>query len=73
MLNEPHISDELLKSIKAKTLVLAGSKDLVTEDETRHIAETVPRAELKILNGEGHGSYIVHKTKIAELIKEFAL
>ena len=71
MLNEPHISDELLKSIKAKTLVLAGSRDLVTEEETRHIAETVPGAKLKILKGEGHGSYIVHKTKIAEHIKEF--
>ena len=73
MLNEPHISDELLRSIKAKTLVLAGSRDLVTEEETRHIAETVPGAELRILKGEGHGSYIVHKAKIAEIIKEFAL
>jgi pimeloyl-ACP methyl ester carboxylesterase len=71
MLNEPHISDELLGSIKAQTLVLAGSRDLVTEEETRHIAETVPGAKLKILKGEGHGSYIVHKTKIAEHIKEF--
>ncbi|MBR0416407.1 MAG: alpha/beta hydrolase [Firmicutes bacterium] len=71
MLNEPHIPDELLRSIKAQTLVLAGSRDLVTEEETRHIAETVPGAKLKILKGEGHGSYIVHKTKIAELIKEF--
>ena len=73
MLNEPHISDELLRSIKAKTLVLAGSRDLVTEEETRHIAETVPGAELRILKGEGHGSYIVHKAKIAEIIKEFVL
>lgn len=71
MLNEPHIDDELLKKITAKTLVLAGSKDLVTEKETRHIAETVPGAELEILLGEGHGSYIIHKEKIAEIILRF--
>ena len=73
MLNEPHISDELLGRIKARTLVLAGSKDLVLESETRHIAESIPGAELRILEGEGHGSYIVHKETIGEIIKGFAL
>ncbi len=71
MLREPHIGDAELKKITAKTLVLAGSKDLVVERETRHIAETIPGAELEILLGEGHGSYIVHKEKIAEIILRF--
>ena len=73
MLTEPHISDDTLRSIRAKTLVLAGSKDVIPEEETRHIASVVPGAELRILEGESHGSYIVHNTKIAELIKEFCL
>ena len=73
MLHEPHITDDTLRSIRARTLVLAGSKDLIPEYETRHIAATVPGAELKILEGEGHGSYIVHKTAIADLIREFCL
>ena len=72
MLNEPHIGDDLLKSITARTLVLAGSKDLVSEKQTRHIAEMIPGAELRILKGEGHGSYIVHKDKIGEIIRDFA-
>ena len=71
MLTEPHISDDTLRSIRAKTLVLAGSKDVIPEEETRHIAAVIPGAELKILEGESHGSYIVHNTKIAELIEEF--
>ena len=71
MMNEPHISHELLKTISARTLVLAGSHDMVTEKETREIAENIPGAELRILKGEGHASYIVHSTKIAEIIKEF--
>ena len=73
MLNEPHISDELLGRITAKTLVLAGKGDLVKEKETRHIAETIPGAKLQILKGEGHGSYIVHNEKIARLIMDFAM
>ena len=72
MLREPWIGDDVLHSIKAKTLVLAGSRDLVTEKETRAIAAGIPGAELRILQGEGHGSYIVHKTKIGEIIRDFA-
>lgn len=71
MLREPWIGDDILHSIQAKTLVLAGSKDLVTEKETRAIAAGIPGAELRILKGEGHGSYIVHKTKIADIILDF--
>lgn len=71
MLREPDISDEELRSIRAKTLVLAGSGDLIRERETRHIAETVPGASLRILPGEDHGSYIVHSEKIARILLAF--
>lgn len=71
MLTEPHISREQLQAITTPTLVLAGSKDLVVEEDTRFIAEHIPHAALKILEGEGHASYIVHKTKVAELILEY--
>ena len=71
MLTEPHISDETLRSVRARTLVLAGSKDLVKESETLHIGANIPMAQTRILPGEGHGSYIVHQTRIAELIANF--
>ena len=72
MLNEPHITEEMLGGITAKTLVLAGSRDVIREKETRRIAAAIPGAELHILPGEGHGSYIAHKEKIAKLIIDFA-
>lgn len=72
MLNEPHITEEMLGAIKAKTLVLAGSRDVIREKETRRIAAAIPGAVLHILPGEGHGSYIAHKEKIARLIMDFA-
>jgi len=71
MLTEPHITKEQLQAIETPTLVLAGSKDLILEEDTRYIAETIPNATLKILDGEDHGSYIVHNTKVAELILEY--
>lgn len=72
MRDEPQIADKELSNIRASTLVLAGSGDLILERETRHIAETIPGAELQILKGENHGSYIVHSTKIAGIIRDFA-
>lgn len=71
MLTEPDISAEELGRIRAKTLVLAGSRDLVKESETKYIATRIPGAKLRILQGEGHGSYVIHSEKIARLVMDF--
>ena len=73
ILTEPHITKEQLQAIETPTLVLAGSKDLVLEEDTRFIAKSIPNATLRILPGESHTSYIVHKEKIAELILDYCL
>jgi hypothetical protein len=71
MLDEPHIDVNMLHGITARTLVLAGEKDMVEEEETLQIGANIPGAVTRILPGEGHGSYIVHKTTVAELIDAF--
>lgn len=71
MKNEPDIKPSELGKIKVKTLVTAGSNDIIRVKETKIIAKSIPNARLMILRGETHGSYIVHSTKIANiLIKE---
>ncbi|MBQ1357690.1 MAG: alpha/beta hydrolase [Oscillospiraceae bacterium] len=70
MLNEPHITTESLSAISVPTTVMAGEKDLIRRKETDAIAAAIPGSKLRIIKGEGHGSYIVHKTRIAELIME---
>ncbi|MBQ9152725.1 MAG: alpha/beta hydrolase [Solobacterium sp.] len=70
MLEEPDLSAQQLNHIQCDTTVLVGSKDLVTKEETRIISNSIPHAKLRVLEGEGHGSYIVHSTKIADLILE---
>ena len=68
MLYEPNIDPEDLGRIKARTLVLAGSHDAVKQEETERIAAHIPNAELRILPSEGHGSYIVHSRRIADIL-----
>lgn len=70
MKNEPDIAPAQLAEIKIPTLVTAGSKDLISESETKLIADSIPNSRLMILNGESHGSYIVHSTKIAEILMQ---
>ena len=72
MLMEPNIAPEELATIKTPTVVIAGSKDLVDEKETRLIAESIPGAKLRILEGEGHMSYATTGSHLADIIMEEA-
>lgn len=71
LLEQPNINDDELKQIKSKTLVLSGNRDLVLEEHIKHIASQIPGAQLKIIDGESLGSYVVHREKIAHIITEF--
>lgn len=72
MLEQPHISNKELRQIKARTLVLAGSDDLIKLDHVHNIAKQIPHSHFMILEGEDHSSYIIHNDKIAKIIlKEF--
>lgn len=68
MLTEPNITADMLQRIVIPTTVLAGSRDMVKRSHTAYIASHIPNSVLCILQGEGHGSYILHSTKIAKLI-----
>ena len=51
MVLEPNFNPEDLKNITAKTLVIAGTKDMIKENHTRLICESLPDAELAIIPG----------------------
>lgn len=71
MLREPNIADWQLKKLLLPTLVLAGTADLIKDEHTRHIAQTLPNSRLHILKGEGHETYIIHSTVVAGEILRF--
>ncbi|MCD7777255.1 MAG: alpha/beta hydrolase [Clostridiales bacterium] len=54
MVNEPYIAVEDLSKIKADTLVVVGSKDLIKKSHTMKIYNNLPKAKLEIIQGGDH-------------------
>ena len=52
MVNDPNVRPEELEAIRAKTLVIAGTKDMITESETKRIAERIPDSKLVFIEGD---------------------
>ncbi len=51
MVNEPNVAPEELAGIQAKTLVIAGKRDMIKEEHTRLIAASIPDATLQFIRG----------------------
>ena len=52
MVNDPYIEPNELQYICAPTLVIAGTHDMIKESHTRLIAEKIPGAKLKFIEGD---------------------
>ena len=51
MVNDPNVNPEELSRIQKQTLVIAGDNDMIKDKHTRLIAQSIPGAELCILQG----------------------
>ena len=52
MVNDPHVTPEQLSGIRAGTLVIAGTHDMIRRDHTCLIAEHIPDAKLVFIQGD---------------------
>ena len=52
MVNDPNVTPEQLSGIRARTLILAGTHDMIRRDHTCLIAEHIPDAKLVFLKGD---------------------
>lgn len=52
MVNDPNIREKDLAKIPVKTLVMAGTKDMIKEEHTRQIFKGLPDARLEIIEGD---------------------
>lgn len=52
MVNDPNVSVSELLKIKAKTLVIAGTKDMIRKKHTELIAANIPGAKLAFVEGD---------------------
>ncbi|MBO4571427.1 MAG: alpha/beta hydrolase [Bacteroidales bacterium] len=71
MLSEPDIDPASLAAIKCPTLVVAGENDLISEEHTRLIADSIPGSELVIVPDADHGSYIKKNPRMGRLLLDF--
>ena len=51
MVNQPNITPDELSKIKSKTLVIAGTKDLIKKEHTELIANKIPESKLVFIEG----------------------
>ena len=51
MVNDPNVRPEELSAIRAETLVIAGTKDMIKDEHTRLIARSIKDSRLVILKG----------------------
>lgn len=70
MINDPNISVDELSTIQAKTLVIAGTNDMIKDEHTKLIAKNIPNSKLSIINGN---HFIANKKadKFNEIVLEF--
>lgn len=70
MVNDPNIRAEELKGICAKTLVIAGTKDMVTKEHTERISSGLPEGQLKFIEGS---HFIASKkpTEFNQVVEQF--
>lgn len=52
MVDEPNITPEQLHDIRIPTLVIAGSRDMIKESHTRLIYQSLPDAQLALIQGD---------------------
>ena len=71
MLNEPDIRPEELNAIKCPVLVTVGSRDLISEEHTRLIADNIPDSTLVIVQGADHSSFIKRNPRMGRLLLDY--
>ena len=70
MVKEPNVKPEELVGIQTKTLVIAGTKDMIKEEHTRLIAASIPDARLVFISGN-HFIANKHPTEFNQAVIDF--
>ncbi|MDV0447806.1 2-succinyl-6-hydroxy-2,4-cyclohexadiene-1-carboxylate synthase [Methanosarcinaceae archaeon Ag5] len=72
MLEQPNIELENLKKVTVPSLVVGAENDLFRQGLFEEIATTLPNAELLMMNGHEHDSYVTHQDVLyPELLRFF--
>lgn len=73
MVNEPHIEPSELARLTMPILVVAGTKDMIKDEHTRLICNSLPNAKLEIIAGDhfvANKNYEAFNTVVRAFLKE---
>ena len=73
MVNEPHIEPSELARLTMPILVVAGTKDMIKDEHTRLICNSLPNAKLDIIAGDhfvANKNYEAFNTVVEAFLKE---
>ena len=73
MVNEPHIEPSELARLTMPILVVAGTKDMIKDEHTRLICNSLPNAKLEIIMGDhfvANKNYEAFNTVVEAFLKE---
>lgn len=70
MIKEPQIEYRDLENIKITVLVMAGEMDMIKEEDTKMIADSLPYSVLKIIR---HGNHFLLRDSFDQTIHEISL
>ena len=70
MVNEPQIKPQELASLSCKVLVIAGTKDMISESHTRLIADSIPNSKLVFIEG-GHFIAVSQYKRFNQAVYDF--
>lgn len=73
MVNEPHIEPSELARLTMPVLVVAGTKDMIKDEHTRLICNSLPNAKLEIITGDhfvANKNYEAFNTVVGAFLKE---
>jgi pimeloyl-ACP methyl ester carboxylesterase len=68
---EPHIERASLARIAVPVLVMAGDRDVIALDHSRLMATSIPRGQLCIVPGAGHGLLDEREAFVTFAVREF--
>lgn len=71
LVEQPHISHDVLRKIQCPTLVIGGDHDVIVPRHTLEIAENIPQSYLWILPNSGHSTPIYYANLFNSTVHEF--
>ena len=72
MVNEPHMEPSALRCLTMPTLVIAGTDDIIKEEHTRLIADSIPGSQLAFVEGD-HFVANKHPKEFNEVVLRFLM